>query len=58
MSSVTFLLLLVIAAIAAGAWVVLGVWPAEARGRLFAAAFVAFALLLILPALLPKLLGG
>lgn len=58
MSVVTFLLLLVIAAIAAGVWVVLGVWPAETRGRWFAAAFVAFALLLVLPALLPKLLGG
>jgi hypothetical protein len=58
MTVVTFLLLLVIAAIAAGAWVVLAIWPAETRGRGFAAAFVAFALLLVLPALLPKLLGG
>lgn len=54
MSVVTFLLLLVIAAIAAGAWVLIAGW----NSRLFAAACVAFALLLVLPALLPKLLGG
>ena len=40
--------------IAAGAWVLIAGWSP----RLFAAAFVAFALLLVLPALLPKLLGG
>jgi len=54
MTVVTFLLLLVIAAIAAGAWVLIAGWSSRA----FAAAFVAFALLLVLPALLPKLLGG
>lgn len=54
MGVVTFLLLLVIAAIAAGAWVLIAGW----NSRLFAAAFVAFALLLTLPALLPGLLGG
>jgi hypothetical protein len=54
MTIVTFLLLLVIAAIAAGAWVLIAGWSS----RLFAAAFVAFALLLVLPNLLPKLLGG
>ena len=54
MSIVTFLLLLVIAAIAAGAWVLIAGW----NSRLFAAAFVAFALALTLPTLLTKLLGG
>jgi hypothetical protein len=54
MSIVTFLLLLVIAAIASGAWTLIVGW--SSRG--FAAAFVAFALLLTLPALLPALLGG
>lgn len=58
MSIATFLLLLVIAAIASGAQIVIGGWPAELRGRSFAAFFVAYALLLVLPALLPKLLGG
>lgn len=54
MGVITFLLLLVIAAIAAGAWVLITGW--SSRG--FAAAFVAFALLLTLPTLLPGLLGG
>lgn len=54
MTIVTFLLLLVIAAIAAGAWVLITGWSSRA----FAAAFVAFALLLVLPTLLPALLGG
>lgn len=54
MSVVTFLLLLVIAGIAAGAWVVITGWSS----RSFAGAFVFGALLLVLPALLPKLLGG
>jgi len=58
MSIVTFLLLLVIAAIAAGVQVVIGGWPAELRGRYFGAFFVAYALLLVLPTLLPGLLGG
>jgi len=54
MTVVTFLLFLVIAAIAAGAWVLIVGWSSRA----FAAAFVAFALLLTLPALLPRLLGA
>lgn len=54
MTIVTFLLLLVIAAIAAGCWVLITGW----NSRSFAGAFVFGALLLVLPALLPKLLGG
>lgn len=57
MTIVTFLLLLVIAGIAAG----VHVWitaPPDVRGRHFAGLFVAFALLLVLPTLLPALLGG
>ena len=54
MSIVTFLLLLVIAAIAAGVQTLIVGW--NSRG--FAAAFVAFSLLLVLPVLLPGLLGG
>ena len=55
MSVVTFLLFLVIAAIAAGcSAIIVGPW----NSRWFAAAFVMGALLLVLPALLPKLLGG
>jgi len=54
MSIVTFLLLLVIAAIAAGVWALVVGW----RSRGFAAAFTAFSLLLVLPTLLPGLLGG
>lgn len=55
MDVVTFLLLLVIAAIAAGcSALVVGPW----NTRWFAAAFVMGALLLVLPAILPGLLGG
>lgn len=54
MTVVTFLLLLVIAAIAAGAQSVIVGW--SSRG--FAGAFTAYALLLVLPVLLPGLLGG
>jgi hypothetical protein len=54
MTIVTFLLLLVIAAIAAGVWSLIVGW--SSRG--FAGAFTAFALLLVLPAILPGLLGG
>jgi hypothetical protein len=55
MSIVTFLLLILIAAIAAGAYVmVLGAWVT----RTFVAAFVFGALLLVLPTLLPLLLGA
>lgn len=54
MGLLTFFLLLFIAAVAAGviAWAVNGGW------RIWAAHFVAFAMLLVLPVLLPKLLGG
>lgn len=58
MSVVTFLLLLVIAGIAAGLRTWIGGTASPDRGRVFAACFVAYALLLTLPALLPKLLGG
>lgn len=58
MTIVTFLLLLVIAGIAAGVHVWITAAPPEARGRYFAGLFVAFALLLVLPTLLPALLGG
>jgi hypothetical protein len=58
MGVLSFLLLLVIAAIAAGALIVISGWPVEARGRYFAGLFVGFALLLILPTVLPALLGG
>lgn len=58
MSIVTFLLLLVIAAIAAGLRVWIGGLLPPDRGRAFASCFVAYALLLTLPVLLPKLLGG
>lgn len=54
MTVVTFLLLLFIAAAAAGCWALIVGW--SSRG--FAGAFVAFAILLTLPALLPGLLGG
>lgn len=55
MGVVTFLLLLVIAAIAAMAHsLIAGPWAS----RSFVARLVAYALLLTLPALLPKLLGG
>lgn len=55
MSVVLFLLLLVIAAIASGAHtLIVGPWD----GRAFVGRFVAYALLLTLPAILPGLLGG
>lgn len=55
MSIVMFLLLLVIAAIAAGAHtLIVEPW----NGRNFVGRFVAYALLLTLPTLLPGLLGG
>lgn len=54
MSVVTFLLLLVIAAIAAGVQSLIVGWNA----RHWAGAFAFGALLLVLPALLPRLLGG
>lgn len=54
MDLLTFFLLLFIAACAAGAWALIVGW--NSRG--FVGAFVAFAIALIAPALLPKLLGG
>lgn len=55
MSIVTFLLLLVIAAIAAGVHtLIVQPW----NGLQFAGRFVAYGLLLTLPTLLPGLLGG
>jgi hypothetical protein len=54
MSVTTFILLLVIAAIAAGCWTLIVGWATRA----FVGAFVFGALLLVLPALLPRLLGG
>lgn len=49
-----FILLVLVALIAALAYVLIAGW----NGRLFAAAAVAFALLLTLPAILPRLIGG
>ena len=54
MGLLLFFLLLLVAAMGAGAWVLIAGW----NSRLFAAAFVAFALILVLPTLLPKLIGG
>jgi len=54
MSALTFILLLLIAAAAAGVQSSILGW----NSRSWAAAFVAYALLLTLPALLPRLLGG
>lgn len=54
MTIVLFLLLLVIAAIAAGAQSLIVGW--NSRG--FVGAFVAYAVLLVFPTLLPALLGG
>lgn len=60
MGVVTFLLLLAIAAGAAGVNTLIGGWgpPPTSPGRLFAARFMAYAMLLILPVLLPGLLSG
>lgn len=49
-----FLLLLLVAAAAAGAQALIFGWNVRA----WAGAFVAYAMLLLLPALLPRLLGG
>jgi len=55
MDLLTFFLLLFIAAVAAGVHsLIAGPWGS----RVFAARCVAYALLLTLPALLPRLLGG
>jgi hypothetical protein len=58
MTVVTFLLLLVIASAAAGAHTLIIDRARPDRGLVFVARFVAYALLLTLPALLPRLLGG
>lgn len=54
MDLLTFFLLLFVAAAAAGviAWAVKAIW------QVWAAYFIAFSMLLILPVLLPKVLGG
>lgn len=49
-----FIVLVLIALIAAGAHTLISGWG----GRLFAARWVAYALLLVLPTLLPRLVGG
>jgi hypothetical protein len=55
MDLLTFFLLLLVAAIAAGLYqLITGGWS----NRTFAALFVAFAAVLVLPALLPRLIGG
>jgi hypothetical protein len=54
MTLLTFFLYLFIAALAAGVQSLILKW----NSLVFVAAFVAYALLLVLPALLPKLLGG
>jgi len=54
MDLLTFFLLLFIAALAAGVQSLIVGW----NSRAWAAAFVAYAIVLIFPALLPRLLGG
>lgn len=54
MNLLTFFLLLFIAAVAAGVQSLIVGW----NSRAWAAAFVAYALLLTLPALPPRILGG
>lgn len=54
MDLLTFILMLLIAALAAGAQSLIIGW----NTRAWAGAFVAYALLLTLPALLPRLLAG
>jgi hypothetical protein len=58
MGLLTFFLLLFIAAVAAGVQTLIIDRPRPDNGLAFVARFVAYALLLTLPALLPKLLGG
>ena len=58
MDLLTFFLLLLIAAIAAGLRVWIGGTQPPDRGRWFVSCFVAYALLLTLPTLLPRLIGG
>lgn len=54
MGLLTFILFLIIAAAAAGAQALIVGW----NSRAWAGAFVAYAIVLLLPALLPRLLGG
>jgi hypothetical protein len=54
MDLLTFFLLLFIAALAAGVQSLIVGW----NSRAWAAAFVAYAMLLVLPSLLPRLIGG
>jgi hypothetical protein len=54
----TFFLLLFIAVVAAGAQTLIIDRGRPDKGLAFVARFVAYALLLTLPALLPRLLGG
>lgn len=54
MDLLTFFLLLLIAAAAAGVQSLIVGW----NSRAWAAAFVAYGMILILPVLLPRLLGG
>jgi len=59
MGLLTFILYLLIAAAAAGVHTLIVGWAAPpGPGRAFTARFVAYAMLLTLPALLPRLLGG
>lgn len=58
MGLLTFFLLLFIAAVAGGVQTLIIDRARADRGMAFVARFVAYALLLTLPALLPRLLGG
>lgn len=58
MSLLTFFLLLFIAVVAAGVHTLIIDRARPDRGLAFVARFIAYALLLTLPALLPRLLGG
>lgn len=58
MSLMQFFLLLLVAAIAAGLRVWIGGAQPPDRGRFFVSCFVAYALLLTLPTLLPTFIGG
>lgn len=58
MDLLTFILLLLVALIAAGVQTLMIDRARPDRGLAFAARLVAYALLLTLPALLPRLLGG
>jgi hypothetical protein len=58
MDLLTFFLLLFIAAVAAGlhTWII--DWARPDRGVAFVARLIAYAMVLLLPPLLPRLLGG